>query len=51
MTGVITEPVEHQDKPSPEYIQLLRAIGASEGTIRRALGETKPRRRWLRWLR
>ncbi len=50
MPGIVTEPVAWRDTPSPEYIQTLRDLGASERTIALALG-IKRRSRFRAWLR
>ena len=44
---MINEPVEPRNRPSDAYVQTLRDLGASEETIRLALGERRP----FRWKR
>lgn len=46
--GLRTEPAPRRTRPSDEYLQTLRDLGAGEETIRLASGESRPRGSWLR---
>lgn len=48
MNGIVSEPVSIPDRPSAEYIQALRDLGAPERTIELAQGIKLRRWRWLR---